>query len=93
MNIQKDIKNIDGTINTLIITSNDNSYPLDSTKYACEHLLFFTELIKSSISLPITDCKLEELTREVRNHNNFAEKIPVLEEQIKALDKKIEKMS
>lgn len=40
----------------------------------------------------VTDCKLEELTREVRNHNNFAEKIPVLEEQIKVLDKKIEKL-
>jgi len=32
MNIQKDIKNIDGTTDTLVITSNDNSYPLDSTK-------------------------------------------------------------
>lgn len=49
--------------------------------------------IKLEKAQAITDCKLEELTREVRNHNNFAEKIPVLEEQIKALDKKIEKMS
>lgn len=49
--------------------------------------------IKLEKAQAITDCKLEELTREVRNHNNFAEKIPVLEEQIKALDKKIEKIS
>lgn len=33
----------------------------------------------------VTDTKLEELTREVRLHNNFAERIPVLEEQNKAL--------
>ena len=31
----------------------------------------------------ITDTKLEELTREVRMHNNFAQRIPVIEEQIK----------
>lgn len=49
--------------------------------------------IKLEKAQAITDCKLEELTREVRSHNNFAEKIPVLEEQIKALDKKIEKLS
>lgn len=31
----------------------------------------------------VTETKLEELTREVRAHNNFAQRIPVLEEQIK----------
>ena len=30
----------------------------------------------------VTDTKLEELTREVRKHNNFAERMPVLEEKI-----------
>lgn len=33
----------------------------------------------------ITDTKLEELTREVREHNNFAKRIPVLENEIKHL--------
>ena len=37
----------------------------------------------------VTDTKLEELTREVRLHNNFAERIPVLEEQNKALNKRV----
>lgn len=31
----------------------------------------------------VTDTKLDELTREVREHNNFARRVPVLEEQIK----------
>lgn len=31
----------------------------------------------------VTETKLEELTREVRTHNNFAQRIPVLEEQMK----------
>lgn len=37
----------------------------------------------------VTDCKLEELTREVREHNNFARRMPVVEEQIKNIDEKI----
>lgn len=38
----------------------------------------------------VTDTKLEELTREVREHNNFAKRIPVLEEQIKVANHRIE---
>lgn len=37
----------------------------------------------------ITDTKLEELTREVRMHNNFAQRIPVMEEQIKVANHRI----
>ena len=37
----------------------------------------------------VTDCKLEELTREVREHNNFARRMPVVEEQIKGIQEKI----
>lgn len=36
----------------------------------------------------VTDTKIDELTREVRKHNNFAEKIPVLDERIKAIEHK-----
>lgn len=49
--------------------------------------------VKLEKAQAVTDIKLEELTREVRSHNNFAEKIPVLEEQIKHINKKIEKIS
>lgn len=37
----------------------------------------------------VTDTKIEELTREVRRHNNFAERIPVMEEQIKVANHRI----
>lgn len=37
----------------------------------------------------VTDTKLEELTREVREHNNFARRMPVLEEQIKVVNHRI----
>ena len=40
----------------------------------------------------IMDTKLEELTREVRMHNNFAQKIPVMEEQIKVANHRIENL-
>ena len=38
----------------------------------------------------VTDTKLDELTREVREHNNFARRVPVLEEQIKVANHRIE---
>ena len=37
----------------------------------------------------ITETKLEELTREVRLHNGFAQRVPVLEEQIKVANHRI----
>ncbi|MBR3789583.1 MAG: hypothetical protein IKK46_08575 [Clostridia bacterium] len=37
----------------------------------------------------ITDTKLEELTREVRRHNNFAERMPVVEEQVKIINHRL----
>ena len=38
----------------------------------------------------VTDTKLDELTREVRLHNNFAQRVPVLEEQIKVANHRIQ---
>ena len=37
----------------------------------------------------VTETKLEELTREVRTHNNFAQRVPVLEEQMKVENHRI----
>ena len=37
----------------------------------------------------VTEERLDELTREVREHNNFASRIPVVEEQIKSLNHRI----
>lgn len=44
------------------------------------------------ISQAITDTKIDELTREVRLHNNFAQRMPVVEEQIKALDGRVDRL-
>lgn len=38
----------------------------------------------------VTDTKIEELTREVREHNGFARRMPVVEEQIKVINHRIE---
>ena len=37
----------------------------------------------------VTDTKLEELTREVRAHNNFAQRVPVLEEQLRVANHRL----
>ena len=42
------------------------------------------------VSQAVTDTKIDELTREVRSHNNFAQRMPVVEEQIKVINHRIE---
>lgn len=49
-----------------------------------------TEQIK--INQAVTDTKLEELTREVREHNNFAKRMPVVEEQIKVINNRLDNL-
>ena len=46
-------------------------------------------LISNSRSQAVTETRLEELTREVREHNNFARRMPVVEEQIKVANHRI----
>lgn len=41
-------------------------------------------------SQAVTDTKLDELTREVRKHNNFAERVPVIEEKISMANHRID---
>lgn len=45
---------------------------------------------KLEITQAVTETKLEELTREVRMHNNFAQRMPVVEEQIRETNHRIE---
>ena len=47
-------------------------------------------LISNGKTQAVTDTKLDELTREVREHNNFARRVPVVEEQIKVINHRIE---
>lgn len=46
-------------------------------------------LAANSRAQAVTQTRLEELTREVREHNNFARRMPVVEEQIKVLNHRI----
>ena len=46
-------------------------------------------LIASNKQQAVTDTKLDELTREVREHNDFARRVPILEEQMKAVNHRI----
>lgn len=46
-------------------------------------------IISNNRRQAVTDTKVEELTREVREHNNFARRLPVVEEQIKAINHRI----
>ena len=46
-------------------------------------------IISNNRHQAVTDTKVEELTREVREHNNFARRLPVVEEQIKVINHRI----
>lgn len=43
----------------------------------------------TAVAQAVTDTKIDELTREVRAHNNFAQRMPVVEEQIKVINHRI----
>ena len=43
----------------------------------------------AAVAQAVTDTKIDELTREVRSHNNFARRMPVVEEQIKVINHRL----
>ena len=43
----------------------------------------------AAVAQAVTDTKIEELTREVRAHNHFAQRMPVVEEQIKVINHRL----
>jgi hypothetical protein len=47
-------------------------------------------LISNGKAQAVTETKMEELTREVREHNNFARRMPVVEEQIRVINHRID---
>ena len=47
-------------------------------------------LISNQKAQAVTETRLNELTREVREHNNFARRVPVLEEQMKVANHRIQ---
>lgn len=43
----------------------------------------------AAVAQAITETKLNDLTREVREHNNFAQKVPVLEQEVRGLNRRV----
>ena len=43
----------------------------------------------AAVAQAVTDTKIQELTREVRLHNGFAQRMPVVEEQIKVINHRL----
>lgn len=43
----------------------------------------------TAVAQAVTDTKIQELTREVRQHNNFAQRMPVVEHQIKVINHRL----
>ena len=59
----------------IIYSSNKTAYSMDS---------------KLDKQQAVIETKMDDLTREVREHNNFAKRMPVVEEQIKVINHRIE---
>lgn len=76
-------------VGTIITVHNNNQKIIREIKeeFSREMQEMKTEFVKSKA---ITDTKLEDLTQEVRRHNNFAERVPMLEKDVKRIDEKIE---
>ena len=66
-----------GVVVTSVVTSRKNQREI-------EH--------KLEVHQAVTDTKLDELTREVRLHNNFAQKIPAMQAEIGTLVKNVDKL-
>ena len=47
-------------------------------------------IIANSKTQAVTEAKLEELTREGREHNNFARRMPEVEEQVKVINHRLQ---
>ena len=49
-------------------------------------------ILSNNTKQAVTDTKLEELTREVREHNGFAKRMPVVENRLDTIEKKIDRL-
>lgn len=74
-----------GSLVAVIMTNRSNNEKM-LHQMELQQLNIKAELEKAQA---ITDTKITELTREVREHNNFAKRVPVIEEQIKVANNRI----
>ena len=75
-------------VGTIITVQNNNQKIIREMKaeFSKEMQDMKMEFVKSKA---VTDTKLEDLTQEVRRHNSFAERVPILEQQVKGINEKI----
>jgi hypothetical protein len=52
----------------------------------------FGVILSNSKSTAVTNTEIKHLTEEVKRHNNFAQRMPVVEEQIKELSKRLDEL-
>lgn len=45
------------------------------------------------IAQAVTDTKIENLTNEVRRHNDYVTRVPLIEDRVERLEKKVDKIS
>ena len=50
-------------------------------------------LISNSKAQAVTETRMDELTREVREHNNFAKRMPIVENEIKHINQEVQKLN
>ena len=74
-----------GTIITVLVANKQTLAALDKKSELSDAKLE----AKLDRHQAVTDTKIEELTREVRAHNNFASRVPVMEEQIKVIKDRV----
>jgi hypothetical protein len=80
-----------GIIITNLVTISSNNKKL-TNKIKEENTKMVNDLkLEVTKNQAITDTKIEELTREVREHNNFAKRMPVVENEIKHIEETIDK--
>ena len=78
-----------GIIITNLVTISSNNKKLTS-EIKVENTKMVNDLkLEVTRNQAITDTKIEELTREVREHNNFAKRMPVVENDIKHIEQEI----
>ena len=75
-----------GTIITVLVANKQTLAALDKKSELSDAKLE----AKLDRHQAVTDTKIEELTREVRAHNDFARRVPVIEEQIKVANHRID---
>ena len=78
-----------GIIITNLVTISSNNKKL-TNEIKTENTKMVNDLkLEVTRNQAITDTKIEELTREVREHNNFAKRMPVVENEIKHIEERI----